>query len=164
MDQLDIILVNVDIASNGGGGKGRGGPRSGGGDGSGIGQVTTDILSSQIFLLYQIVGGMRNKVISLIFDQRRHINTLNANVKHIALVPDMRGVAAVPLTTAYTVLHLSKCPRDLWVCVCVCLTSSREGLPSDAIPIAGQIHPSQCLRRHTPSRLRTSASPWGDVS
>jgi hypothetical protein len=27
------------------------------------------------------------------------------------------------------------------VCVCVCLTSSREGLPSDAIPIAGRIHP-----------------------
>jgi hypothetical protein len=22
----------------------------------------------------------------------------------------------------------------------------------------------QCLRRHTPSRLRTSASPWGEVS
>jgi ribonucleotide reductase beta subunit family protein with ferritin-like domain len=28
-----------------------------------------------------------------------------------------------------------------YVCVCVCLTSSREGLPSDAMPIAGQIHP-----------------------
>ncbi len=50
------------------------------------------------------------------------------------------------------------------VCVCVCLTSSREGLPSDAMPIAGRIHPPHCLRRHTPSRLCTSASPWGDVS
>jgi hypothetical protein len=50
------------------------------------------------------------------------------------------------------------------VCVCVCLISSREGLPSDAIPIAGRIHPPQRLQRHTPSRLRTSASPWGDVS
>ncbi len=47
--------------------------------------------------------------------------------------------------------------------VCVCLTSSREGLPSDAIPIAGQIHPPQRLQCHTPSRLRTSASPWGDL-
>ncbi len=27
--------------------------------------------------------------------------------------------------------------------MCVCLTSSREGLPSDAIPIAEQIHPPQ---------------------
>jgi hypothetical protein len=53
---------------------------------------------------------------------------------------------------------------DVLACVCVCLTSSREGLPSDAMPIAGQIHPPQCLRRHTPSRLRTSASPWVDVS
>ncbi len=52
----------------------------------------------------------------------------------------------------------------LWVCVCVCLTSSREGLPSDVIPIAGQIQPPQRLQRHTPSRLRTSAAPWGDVS
>ncbi len=26
-------------------------------------------------------------------------------------------------------------------CVCVCLTSSRERLPSEVIPIAGQIHP-----------------------
>ncbi len=49
-------------------------------------------------------------------------------------------------------------------CVCVCLTSSREGLPSDAIPIAGRIHPPQCLRCHTLSRLCTSASPWEDVS
>ncbi len=54
--------------------------------------------------------------------------------------------------------------ETLLECVCVCLTSSREGLPSDAIPIAGRIHPPQCLRRHTPSRLGTSASPWGDVS
>ncbi len=50
------------------------------------------------------------------------------------------------------------------VCVCVCLTSSRGGLPFDAVSTARWIHPPQCLQRHTPSKLRTSASPWGDVS
>jgi hypothetical protein len=50
------------------------------------------------------------------------------------------------------------------VCVCVCLTSSRGGLPSDAVSTARCIHPPQCLRRHTPSKLHTSTSPWGDVS
>jgi hypothetical protein len=43
--------------------------------------------------------------------------------------------------------------------VCVCLTSSRGRLPSDAVLTTRQIHPPQCLQRHTPSRLRTSASP-----
>ncbi len=50
------------------------------------------------------------------------------------------------------------------VCVCVCLTSSREGLPSDVMPSTGRIHPPQRLRCHTPSRHCTSASPWGDIS
>ncbi len=58
---------------------------------------------------------MRNKVISSISDQRKHINTLNTKVKHIALAPGVRGHAAVPPTTAQGVLRLSKCPRDLWV-------------------------------------------------
>jgi hypothetical protein len=34
--------------------------------------------------------------------------------------------------------------------VCLFLTTSSEGLPSDAIPIAGRIHPPQRLQRHTP--------------
>jgi hypothetical protein len=42
---------------------------------------------------------------------------------------------------------LGKC-----VCVCVFLTTGSEGLPSDAIPIAGRIHPPQRLQRHTPVR------------
>jgi hypothetical protein len=105
-----------------------GGPGGGGGGGGGggppvatvmavslAGQVATETLSSQIFHLQQIVGDMRNKVISLISDQHKYINTLNANVKHIALAPGMRGHAAVPPTTAHTVLRLSKCPRNLWV-------------------------------------------------
>jgi hypothetical protein len=49
-------------------------------------------------------------------------------------------------------------------CVRVCLTSSRGGLPSDAVSTARWIHPPQRLQCHTFSRLRTSASPWGDVS
>jgi hypothetical protein len=37
------------------------------------------------------------------------------------------------------------------VCVCVCLilTTGKGELPSDAIPIAGQIHPPQRLQCHT---------------
>ncbi len=41
------------------------------------------------------------------------------------------------------------------VCVCVCLTSSREGLPSDAIPIAGQIHPPPTPAMSYPAFLTT---------
>jgi hypothetical protein len=41
----------------------------------------------------------------------------------------------------------------------VCLTSSREGLPSDAMPIAGQIHPPQRLRRHTPCAQTMTSIP-----
>ncbi len=37
-------------------------------------------------------------------------------------------------------------------CVCVFLTTSSEGLPSDPIPIAGRTHPPQRLQRHTPVR------------
>jgi hypothetical protein len=37
-------------------------------------------------------------------------------------------------------------------CVCVFLTTSSEGLPSDAIPIAGRIHPPQRLQCHIPVR------------
>jgi histone H3 len=42
--------------------------------------------------------------------------------------------------------------------LCVFSTSSRGGLPSDAIPIAGQIHPPQRLQRHTPVRHPISLS------
>jgi hypothetical protein len=119
MDQLDIIPVDVDSnsrrGSRGGGGEGGGGPPSGGGDGSVIGQVATKTLSSQIFHLQQIVGDTRNKVISSISDQCKYINTLNVNVKCIALAPGVHGHAAILPTTAHMVLRLSKCPRDLWV-------------------------------------------------
>jgi hypothetical protein len=58
---------------------------------------------------------MQNKVISLFSDQCWHIMTLNTNVKCILLVPGMHGGAAIPQTTAHMVLHLSTCPKDLWV-------------------------------------------------
>jgi hypothetical protein len=58
---------------------------------------------------------MQNEVISLISDQCKHTNKLNANMKCIALAPGVRGRAAVPPTTAHTVLGPSKCLRDLWV-------------------------------------------------
>ncbi len=47
--------------------------------------------------------------------------------------------------------------------LCVFSTSSRGGLPSDAMPIAGRIHPPQRLQCHTPIRHPISP-PWGDVS
>ncbi len=42
-------------------------------------------------------------------------------------------------------------PASGCVCVCVCLTSSREGLPSDAIPIAGRVHPPNACDVKPPS-------------
>ncbi len=84
----------------GGGGEGGGVPYSGGSDGGGIGQVATKTLSSKIFHLQQIVRDMRNKVISSISDQRKHINMLNVNIKCIALAPGVHGRAAEPPTTA----------------------------------------------------------------
>ena len=52
------------------------------------------------------------------------------------------------------------------VCVCVCVFDLRK---KGATLITryqpqGWCHPPQCLRRHNPSRLWISASPWGDVS
>jgi len=60
---------------------------------------------------------MWNEVNSLFSDQRRHINTLNANVKRIALVPGLFGGAAKWPRTANEDrrVALLKCPRDLWV-------------------------------------------------
>ncbi len=42
--------------------------------------------------------------------------------------------------------------RDMCVCVCVCvfLSSSRGGLPSDAVLTARQIHPPPRLQCHSP--------------
>jgi hypothetical protein len=87
MDQLDIVPVNVGGNNNdgGSGGAGGGGGSAGGGEG---GQDVTDNVCSQIYHLQQIVGDMRNEVNSFFSDQRRHINTLNANLKRIALLPD----------------------------------------------------------------------------
>ncbi len=116
MDQLDIIPVNVGGNNNDGssGGAGGGGGSAGGGEG---GQDATDNVCSQIFHLQQIVGDIRNEVNSLFSNQRRHINTLNANLKRIALVPGLRGGAAERQRTANEDrrVALSKCPRDLWV-------------------------------------------------
>ncbi len=72
------MLTATAAAAGGGGGKGVGSPPSGGGDSGVVGQVATKTLSSQICHLQQIVGDVRNEVISLISHQRKHINTLNA--------------------------------------------------------------------------------------
>ena len=81
-----------------------------------MGEDVADNVCAQIFNLQQIVGDMRNEVNSLFCDQRRHINTLNTNVKRIAVVPGVRGGAAAerPRIEERRV-RLSKCPRDLWV-------------------------------------------------
>ena len=102
MDQLDIVPTNVcnDDENNGGG--------VGGG-----GQEAVENLGSQIFHLQQIVGDMRNEVNSLFFSLKRHISTVNTNVRRIALVPAARG-SSEPTTQAPRV-RLSKCPRDLFV-------------------------------------------------
>jgi hypothetical protein len=90
MDQLILFpstLTATAVAAAAGGGagaRGGGGPRSSSGDGGVVEQVATKNLSSQNFHLQQIVGDMRNEVISLISYQRKHINTLNVNVKRIA--------------------------------------------------------------------------------
>ena len=102
------------------GGHDGGSGRAGGGGGSaggGVGQDVTDNVCSQNFHLQQIVGDMRIEVNSLFCDQRRYINTLNANVKGIALVPGLCGGAAEWRLTANEDrrVALSKCPRDLWV-------------------------------------------------
>ena len=115
MDQLEIFPVNFGSNNDDGGSGGGGG--GGGSGGGGMGQNVTDI-SSQIFHLQQIVGDMRNEVNSLFCDQRRHISTLNANMKRLALVPGVRGGAAAerPITAnEERRVCLSKCPRDLWV-------------------------------------------------
>jgi len=83
-----------------------------------VGQDVADNVCCQIFHLQQIVGDMRNEVNTLFCDQRRHINTLNANVKRIALVPGVRGGAAAErprIGIEARRVRLSKCPRDLWV-------------------------------------------------
>jgi hypothetical protein len=67
------LTATAAAAPGGGQGQGGGGPRSGGSDGGVVGQVATKTLSSQIFHLQQIVGDMQNKAISLISDQRKHV-------------------------------------------------------------------------------------------
>jgi hypothetical protein len=56
--------------------------------------------------------------------------------------------------------------------VCVCLTSSREGLPSDAIPIAGRIHPPNACdvipppdsaHQPLPGEMLADGCPLGNV-
>ncbi len=60
----------------------------------------------------------------------------------------------------------------LSVCLCVILTSSRGGLPSDAVPTARHIHPPQRLGRHTlfqtphqplPGKMLADGCPLGNV-
>ncbi len=112
---MDIVPINA--SNNSGSGSGGGG--GGSGNGSSGGQEATNNLSSQNFHFQQIVGDMWNKVNSLFSDQQQHINTLHINMKRIALIPDVHGVAAEPPTTANeqrrAVPHLSKFSRDLWV-------------------------------------------------
>jgi hypothetical protein len=111
MDQLEIVPVNVaqqdaitgEEVSQGGVGE----------------EVIQQNLGSQIFNLQQIVGDFRDEVNSLFCDQRRHINTLSANVRRIALQPaGVRGAVTQPASSANernVRVRLSKCPRDLWV-------------------------------------------------
>ncbi len=138
MDQLDIVPVNVGGNNNDGGCGGAGG--SGSSAGGGVGQDVTDNVGSQIFHLQQIVGDMQNKVNSLFCDQRRHINTLNANVKRIALVPGLRGGAAKWPRTANEDrrVALLKCPRDLWVLWREWEQGLGEGKPAKAFTHAEQ--------------------------
>jgi hypothetical protein len=108
MDQLEIVPVNVaqqdaitgEEVSQGGVGE----------------EVIQQNLGSQIFNLQQIVGDFRDEVNSLFCDQRRHINTLSANVRRIALQPaGVRGAVAQPASSANernVRVRLSKCPRD----------------------------------------------------
>ena len=109
MDQLEIVPVNVaqqdavtgEEVSQGGGG-----------------EEVIQNLGSQIFNLQQIVGDFRDEVNSQFCDQRRHINTLSANVRRIGLQPGVRGTVAQPASSANernVPVRLSKCPRDLWV-------------------------------------------------
>ena len=108
MDQLEIVPVNVaqqdavtgEEVSQGGVGE----------------EIIQQNLGSQIFNLQQIVGDFRDEVNSLFCDQRRHINTLSANVRRIALQPaGVRGAVAQPALSANernVRVRLSKCPRD----------------------------------------------------
>jgi hypothetical protein len=58
----------------------------------------------------------------------------------------------------------SQLEYDPSVCVCVNLTSSGGGLPSDAVPTARQIHPPQRLQRHTPSDSAHQFPPGENVN
>jgi hypothetical protein len=49
-------------------------------------------------------------------------------------------------------------------CVCVNLTFSRGGLPSDAVPTARQIHPPQLMQHHTLSDSTHQFSPGENVN
>ncbi len=131
MDQLEIFPVSGNNDHDGGGGNSGGGGT--------LGQNVTD-LSCQIFRLKQIVGDMRKEVNSLFCDQRRHINTLNTNVKRIALVPGVRGGAAAerPRRTANEQrrVRLSKCQRDLWVLWREWEQGLGDGKPAKAFTLA----------------------------
>ncbi len=94
-----------------------------------------------------------------------------------ACEPVLSGTAWAKLLTDNLGTHISpnslmfknkanQCYRDLLcVYVCVCVWPPVEGgYLFDAVSTARWIHPPQCLRHHTPSKLRTSASPRGDVS
>jgi hypothetical protein len=110
MDQLEIYpmtLVDVTGGSN---------PQASGNENQNI--------ASQIFHLQQTMGDMRSEITSLFSDQRRHINTLSANVRRIALVPAVRGARGGTSGEQNNItsappdprrVSLAKSPRDLWV-------------------------------------------------
>jgi hypothetical protein len=84
----------------------------------GGGEDAVQNLSLQVFHLQQIVGDMRNEMNLLFADQRRHISTVNGNVRRIgAFCGGGTGVLAATAAPQGRPVasYLSKCPRILFI-------------------------------------------------
>jgi hypothetical protein len=120
VDQLDIVpVVNVVQDEEGGRDDGKQQePAAQQQQVGGRGEEAVQNLSLQVFHLQLIVGDMRNQMNSLFADQRRHISTVNANVRRIGA---FRGGGTGVLTAAVeprvrpVAPRLSKCRRDLFI-------------------------------------------------
>jgi hypothetical protein len=107
MDQLHIvpILNGIRVA-------GAEGERVGASEGESSG-VRDNFVASQFFQVQQSVCNLRNNMSSLFMEQRRFMNTINNNVRRIAIQPVVHA-AALTTTWRRSMVKLSKCPRDLW--------------------------------------------------